>query len=204
MSIVIGGFFQKIHFFPLLDVILGNAFGEIGNICGNCEHNVYVFACELVYLGKESAQSLIVCAAHFEYGIDVNILNIVISCNETCNETEESLKGINAVVIGINKSYIVTYIVSQLSALVYAYNIAVGILCGFVDLIDEYLGFSRTLFACNDLDHNKNSILSGKEMTHDLPQHTLPAVMTGNYTAPPLPFRRVCVFVIGEAAAALP
>lgn len=166
------GLFSKNSFFPSLYVILGNAFGEIGYICGNCKHNVHIFAGELVYLGKESTQSLIVRAAYLEYGIDVNILNIVIPCNETCNETEESLKGINAVVIGVNKSYIVTYIVSQLSALVYAYYIAVGILCGFVDLIDEDLGFSGTLFACNDLDHNKNSILSGKEMTHDLPQHS--------------------------------
>lgn len=137
MSIVCGNFFPE-----LLDSKLCNAVGKISLVSGNSEYYVNIVAGELVDLSEKSTESLVISSADLEDRINEDILDIVVTCEETCNETEECLKRIDAVLVGVNDSYGVTDIVSELVALINADNIAVGVLGSSIDHINEYLSLT--------------------------------------------------------------
>ncbi len=137
MSIVCGNFFPE-----LLDSKLCNAVRKISLVSGNGEYYVYIAAGELVDLGEKSAESLVISSADLEDRINEDVLDIVVACEETCNEAKECLEGIDAVLVGVNDSYGVTDIVSELVALINADNIAVGVLGSSIDHINEYLSLT--------------------------------------------------------------
>ena len=130
-----------------------NCLGKVCLVRRNGEHNIYLIAGDLVDLGEKCAESLKISTAYLKDRIDVDILDIKVARNQSRYKTEESLKGIYAVMISINQSYRVTYVISELCTLVYAYNIALSVLGGFVDHIDQYLGFAGTFFSYDDLYH---------------------------------------------------
>ena len=137
MSIACGNFFPE-----LLDSKLCNAVGKISLVSGNSEYYVYIAAGELVDLSEKSAESLVISSADLEDRIYEDVLDIVVACEETCNETKECLERIDAVLVGVNDSYGVTDIVSELVALINADNIAVGVLGSSIDHINEYLSLT--------------------------------------------------------------
>lgn len=137
MSIACGNFFPE-----LLDSKLCNTVGKISLVSGNGEYYVYIAAGELVNLSEKSAESLVISSADLEDRINEDVLDIVVACEETCNEAKECLEGIYAVLVGVNDSYGVTDIVSELVALINADNIAVGVLGSSIDHINEYLSLT--------------------------------------------------------------
>ena len=96
---------------------------------------------------EEMNESLIIAAADFKCCIDKNVGNVVVCGAYTAHEGVKLIKTVDAVNVGVYKTYAVAYIKGQLLLLFDADDIAGTGGCSLIYPVNKLLGFSCTFAA---------------------------------------------------------
>jgi hypothetical protein len=90
-----------------------------------------------------------IAVADTESSVDVKIGNVMVACKNARNKAVKLRCAVEIVLVNVNESAAIIYVIAKLDTLLKAYNTAVGCFKGLIDHIDESFGLSGTFFSDN-------------------------------------------------------
>ena len=105
-----------------------NLLGKLCLVGRDCEYEallLYVVLTELINLLKELAKLAVVTGTDSKRCINKNVRDVMVTCANAAKEAEECVIAAYLVVVGINKTCTIIYIICELGLLLNANNVAV-------------------------------------------------------------------------------
>ena len=145
--------FRDLFFVSYLCKVRLERFGNSFGFDGSCNGEV-----DIVEKGKNLSYEFFKTgnriAADLESGVDEEIRNVIVGCENTANKTIKLFGIVDAVCDGVDKSDLVGDFVNELCALFYTNNITGCRFDSVVNHFNKILCFARTFKSYKNLQHN--------------------------------------------------
>ena len=86
-------------------------------------------------------------------GIYEDIRNVVVACADACDEAVELGRTVEIVLVNVNESAAIIYVIAKLDTLLNANDAALGFGNSLVDKVDKILGFSGAFYSSDKFNH---------------------------------------------------
>jgi len=136
------------HLYSKLRDVLENGCGSFFGSDGRSDYAVYIVGRDESFkFIEEEVEADSVVLADLKSGINENVGNVMVACENACDKSVKGLSILNEIFFGVDKTAAIVDIKLQLVTFFDTNNGTVGGVESFIDKIDESLGLAGTFFA---------------------------------------------------------